>query len=483
MLFNSLQFALFFPVVTLLYFLLRGNTRVAMLLGASCLFYMAFVPKYILILFLLILVDYSAGLLIEKAQGARRKLLLSASLCANAGMLGVFKYFNFFNANLAEAFHWMGWNYPISGLSLLLPIGLSFHTFQSMSYTIEVYRGNLKAERSLLHFALYVLFYPQLVAGPIERPQNLLHQFHEEHRFSWSNLRAGLKMMAIGLFKKVIIADRIALLVNTAYAHPEQATGLQLLLATYFFAIQIYCDFSGYSDIARGAARVMGIDLMRNFNQPYLASSLDDFWRRWHISLSTWFRDYVYFPMGGNRVSARRLCLNVLVVFLVSGLWHGANWTFVAWGALHGLGFMACILTRQIRSKTAAALGYQGSAFSKFLGMFLTFNYVSFAWIFFRAPDLSQAFTILRRIFSDLSAPIHHLHPGLSFEQFVISLGLIVALLAAELLHRHPPRWVSNAMELKWVRWSAYYLFAVAFAVLALLSPQQTAQTFIYFQF
>ena len=482
MLFNSLQFAIFFPVVTLLYFLLGKNARAPMLLAASCLFYMAFVPKYILILFVLILIDFTAGILIEKSEGGRRKFYLVASLCANIGMLGFFKYFNFFNANLSEIARWTGWNYPIETLSIILPIGLSFHTFQSMSYTIEVYRGKFKAERSLTYFALYVLFYPQLVAGPIERPQNLLHQFYEDHRFEWHRVWSGLKLMAVGLFKKIVIADRVSLLVNEVYKHPGDFNGLQLLVATYFFATQIYCDFSGYTDIARGAARVMGVELMLNFNRPYLADSLVDFWRRWHISLSTWFRDYFYIPMGGSRAGAGRVYFNLAVVFLVSGLWHGANWTYVAWGAAHATGFILCLATREVRGRVAVAVGIRSGAFTRAAGVFVTFNFVCLTWVFFRASNIESAFQIIGRMFSGLRFG-GLLHPGLSGGQFAISLILIFGLLLVEVITRRPPPWWVAASGLRWVRWSVYYGFCVTFLVLVLISPQKAAQTFIYFQF
>ncbi len=305
MLFNSLEFAIFFPVVTLLYFLLPHRARVPLLVAASCWFDAAFVPKYLLILFGVILVDYVAGRLIEPAAGVRRRWILALSIVANVGVLAFFKYFNFLQSNAATVAAWFGQPAPFPALEILLPIGLSFHTFQSMAYTIEVYRGRTAAERSLLHFACYVLFYPQLVAGPIERPQSLLAQFHLKHHFDGERLFSGLRLMATGLFKKIIIADRLAPFVQSAYVSPVNYSGADLLIATYFFAVQIYCDFSGYSDIARGAARVMGIELMKNFNKPYLAASFAEFCRRSHVSLSTWFRDYLYVPLGGNRLGNR----------------------------------------------------------------------------------------------------------------------------------------------------------------------------------
>jgi D-alanyl-lipoteichoic acid acyltransferase DltB (MBOAT superfamily) len=298
MLFNSIQFLIFFPAVTALYFGLPHRLRWAWLLAASCYFYMAFMPSYILILGFTIVIDYFAGLAIENAEGRRRKLFLAASLAANVGVLVVFKYFNFLNANLKGLAEALRWNYPVESLAILLPIGLSFHTFQAMSYTIEVYRGAQPAERHFGIYALYVMFYPQLVAGPIERPQNLLHQFREVHRFDYERVASGLRLMAWGFFKKIVVADRLAVPVNLVYGEPEKHTGLALLVATYFFAYQIYCDFSGYTDIARGAARVMGFELMKNFDRPYAARSVAEFWTRWHISLSTWFKDYLFFPLA-----------------------------------------------------------------------------------------------------------------------------------------------------------------------------------------
>jgi alginate O-acetyltransferase complex protein AlgI len=297
MLFNSVEFLFFFPTVTIIYFLLPHRFRWFHLIIASCIFYCAFIPIYLLILIFTIVIDYFAGLFIEKSKGQRRQLFLVLSICANVGVLAYFKYYNFFVGNFQFLFQYFHSTFPLSLLKIILPIGLSFHTFQAMSYTIEVYRGNQKAEKHFGIYALYVMFYPQLVAGPIERPQNLLHQFREEHPFNYDLATSGLKLMAWGLFKKVVIADNLSTFVDTVYGSPQNFSGLPLIIATLFYSIQIYCDFSGYSDIAIGSARVMGFTLMKNFDRPYFSSNISEAWRRWHISLSTWLRDYLYTPI------------------------------------------------------------------------------------------------------------------------------------------------------------------------------------------
>jgi D-alanyl-lipoteichoic acid acyltransferase DltB (MBOAT superfamily) len=341
MLFNSLSFLIFFLIVSTLYFALPHRFRWILLLAASCFFYMCFVPVYILILAATIGVDFVAGILIERTPDpARKKAYLIMSIVSVCAILFVFKYFNFFNNNVAALAKVLHWNYPMKTLRLILPIGLSFHTFQSLSYVFEVYRGRQRAEKHFGLYSLYVMYFPQLVAGPIERPQNLLHQFKEVKRFDWQRLWDGASLSIWGLFKKVVVADSLAIYTDTIYNNSTQHTGTSLLLATYFFAIQIYCDFSGYSDIASGISRIYGIELMKNFETPYFAKSISEFWSRWHISLSTWFRDYLYIPLGGNRVSLARSMFNIGVVFLISGLWHGANWTFVIWGALHGFYYL-----------------------------------------------------------------------------------------------------------------------------------------------
>lgn len=373
-----------------------------MLLAASCFFYMYFVPVYILILFFTIVIDYIAGIYLENTLDKRRKkLYLAFSLIANIGVLAVFKYYNFFLDNINIASHSIFGHYvPFHYLAILLPIGLSFHTFQAMSYTFEVYYGRQKAERHFGIYALYVMFYPQLVAGPIERPQNVLPQLHIKHTFEYNRVRDGLLMMLWGLFKKVVIADNLSVYVNAAYNHTGEASGMTLLIASYFFAFQIYCDFSGYSDIAVGAAKVMGINLMENFRTPYLSQSIREFWSRWHISLSSWFRDYLYIPLGGNRVTRFRWMFNLFLVFMISGIWHGANWTYVIWGSLHGLYLIVGIL----KDDFVAARKWNPIAglswFFKSLNVLITFHLALFAWIFFRANNVADAFNIVHKIFT-----------------------------------------------------------------------------------
>ena len=484
MLFNSIQFCIFFAVVTSLFFALPHRLRWLLLLAASCYFYMAFVPVYILILALIIVIDYGAGILIERAQGRARKYLLIASLVANIGVLFVFKYFNFVADSITGLASLLSQQpVPDIALRIILPIGLSFHTFQSMSYTIEVYRGHQKAERHFGIYALYVMFYPQLVAGPIERPQNLLHQFHERHDFDYQRVTDGLKLMAWGMFKKVVIADRLAVFVNHIYQSPQNHEGWPLIIATVFFAFQIYCDFSGYSDIAIGSAQVMGFKLMDNFRRPYFATSIADFWTRWHISLSTWFKDYLYIPLGGNRVAPWRWWLNLLIVFLVSGLWHGANWTFVIWGALNGLYLIGEIWTQKIRARLSSALRLDRVPFlQKTLQILVTFALVSFAWIFFRASSLSDAFYITSHLWpgssqQGLGASIRQLGNPIDFG---VAVGAIIFLMIVEAVQSRGSIRLLVAQQPLVVRWVAYYVLVMLIIVFAqITNPIE----FIYFQF
>jgi alginate O-acetyltransferase complex protein AlgI len=383
MLFNTFQFLFFFLVVWVLFLLTRGTPRKAILLVASYYFYMCWSTRYIFVIWAITLIDYVAGLQIEKAElPARRRLYLAISLFCNLGLLVIFKYFNFLTGSVRSATHLFGLRYDPPLLAIILPVGLSFHTFQAMSYTIEVYRRRVPAEKNLLEYALYVAFFPQMVAGPIERPYELLPQFHREPRVTFAGVRAGMVQALWGLFKKMVVADNVADFVKLVYDTPRHYDGAALLLATLLFSVQIYCDFSGYTDIALGLARMMGYELRINFLQPYFSRSVGEFWRRWHISLSTWFRDYVYIPLGGNRVGLSRHYANLMITFMVSGLWHGANWTFVAWGFLHGLYLIVSQSTSRLAKLPA------------FLKVLLTFSAVTFAWIFFRANTLGDSWYI-----------------------------------------------------------------------------------------
>jgi len=395
MLFNSLQFCAFFVIVTTAYYLLPWRRRWQMLLAASCFFYMSFVPVYILILLVTIALDYYMGLRIAASTGKRRLIYLWVSIVSTCLVLFVFKYYNFFVAASTGAGRLLGMRSTLPLSSLILPIGLSFHTFQSLSYVVEVYRGRQRPERHFGIYALYVMFYPQLVAGPIERPQNLLHQFYEDHAFQIENVVSGLSMMAWGYFQKMVIADRAAQYVNLAYGNWQTQSGLTMLLATVLFAIQIYADFAGYSSIAIGAARVMGFELMTNFRHPYFASSIGDFWHRWHISLSTWFKDYVYIPLGGSRVAVPRHYLNLLITFTISGLWHGANWTFVIWGLYNGM----LLVAESIAAKWWLGRGRLLAVVRRVVTLVL----ILIGWVFFRAPSLESALGILHKIALDTS--------------------------------------------------------------------------------
>jgi alginate O-acetyltransferase complex protein AlgI len=484
MLFNSFHFFLFFLIVTSLYFSIPYNKRWFLLLASSCYFYMVFVPIYILILGFTIVIDYFAGIYIENAEGKKRKLFLVASLIANIGVLAVFKYYNFLNHNFSFLLHGFGLSNPIPYLSILLPIGLSFHTFQAMSYTIEVYRGHQKAERHFGIYSLYVMFYPQLVAGPIERPQNLLHQFREKYDFDYDRVTSGLRLMAWGLFKKTVIADRLALVTDSVYNNPTHYNSLSLIIATVFFSFQIFCDFSGYSDMAIGAARVMGFKLMTNFDKPYQSKSVNEFWKRWHISLSTWFKDYLYISLGGNRVTIPRWYLNLFIVFLVSGLWHGANWTFVIWGALHGFYLVFALLTKNIRERFNKFVFLDRIPF---ISIVLTFSLVAFAWIFFRANDLHSAIYISQHIFSGIPELFHKVRTHQSvFEYLGVSKGdLILSVLFItflEVVHYLLSKRTINQLFLQRpaiIRWTIYYGLILTILFFGVFENRQ----FIYFQF
>ena len=475
MLFNSVDFIFFFVLVTVGYFLLPHRYRWVLLLAASCYFYMAFVPIYILILGFTIVIDYFAGIYIENAQGKNRKLLLICSLVANIGVLVVFKYYNFVNESVGYVLSDFGYKNPIPYLSILLPIGLSFHTFQAMSYTIEVYRGNQKAERHFGIYSLYVMFYPQLVAGPIERPQNILHQMHEKHEFDYARVVSGLRLMLWGFFKKLVVADRLSIYVNSVYGHPDLHNGTSVVIASLFFAVQIYCDFSGYSDIAIGCARVMGYDLMINFKRPYFAKSISEFWGRWHISLSTWFRDYLYIPLGGNRAKRYRVYLNLMIVFIVSGIWHGANYTFILWGLLHGFYTLSGNIFKPYGERLAQSSGINLTVLN-FFNICFNILLVTFAWIFFRAISIGDAFSLIGNLKSFGEKPF--IGDGISNMAHSI-LAIILLFIVEFKMEYLKDKFNFFTHRLVWIRWASLVVALVIILLFGVFSGGQ----FIYFQF
>ena len=372
-----------------------------MLLIASYIFYMGWNAAYALLLLTSTLVTYLASLLIEGSKSVKgKKIFLAGSLIINLGILFVFKYFDFFTSGLYSVLDLLKISYTPVKSSLALPVGISFYTFQALGYSIDVYRGDVKVQRNFGKYALFVSFFPQLVAGPIERSKNLLYQFDEVHRFNVSEATSGLRLMLWGYFKKIVVADTICVAVNNVYNNLESFDGPAILLATFLFTMQIFCDFSGYSDIARGCARIMGFRLMLNFDHPYFASNIQDFWRRWHISLSTWFKDYVYIPLGGNRKGEARRRLNLMITFLVSGLWHGADMTFVIWGGVHGLFQVIGRILKKPREKVYSLIRLDKvPRVHKVLSVLCTFLLVAFAWVFFRANNISDAVYVFRHMF------------------------------------------------------------------------------------
>ena len=477
MLFNSWQYAVFLPVVFALYWALPQRYRWPLLLAASYYFYMSWEAKYVVLILFTTAVSYAAARLIEKAGDQRRKkLILSLSAVLCLGVLFVFKYFDFFFDSLSSAFGAFGISLHPVILRLVLPVGISFYTFQTLGYIIDVYRGDCPAERNFGIYATFVSFFPQLVAGPIERTTNLLPQIKAEHPFDSDQAIRGAKLILWGLFKKIVVADNLAVYVDLVYDEPQRFHGFALVLAMVFFTFQIYCDFSGYSDIACGSANLLGIELMENFRSPYLSASVREFWSRWHISLSTWFRDYVYIPLGGNRVGRLRNYLNLMVTFLVSGLWHGANWTFVVWGGVHGLAQVIEKALRLDKRPTGKLL--------LLLKTVVVFAFVNLAWVLFRAQTLPDAWYVLAHLFEGISAPFQYIKSGFNDigvhkgVLFVAIMFYIVPLFAHDVLALR--RESGNFQVRKGVEWVGYVLLGL---MIAFLSSKGVAAEFVYFQF
>lgn len=498
MLFNSYQFLIFFPVVVLLYYVIPQKIRYLWLLAASYYFYMCWNAKYALLLLFSTLATYISGYLIDRIRQARypqkkeqrwKSWVVAACCVINLGILFYFKYANFsidVLKRVLELIH-IQWNPP--SVDVLLPVGISFYTFQALSYTIDVYRGEIPAEKNFFRYALFVSFFPQLVAGPIERSKNLLTQLAAPSSFNAEKAKSGLMLMLWGFFLKIVLADRIAIFVDFVYGNFEKYNGLYIAVATVLFAVQIYCDFAGYSTIAIGAAEVLGIDLMENFDAPYLATSVAAFWRRWHISLTSWFKDYVYIPLGGSRKGVLRKYINKMIVFLLSGLWHGADFSFVVWGALNGAYQIIGEILMPLRSKIAAVLRLdKKSAFQQFADMAVTFLLVDFSWIFFRANSFKEALAIIKAMVKNWNPWIimdGSLYKcGLDEKNFTLMLICIGILLIADIFKKRGlcVRRLILAQPCL-LRLPGIAIMIVALAIFGIWGPNYNAANFIYFQF
>ncbi|MBQ8720398.1 MAG: MBOAT family protein [Clostridia bacterium] len=484
MTFNSWEFLLFYPIVALLYFVLPKKLKWPMLLIASYYFYICYQASLIFLILLTTAISWGASALIERTESPRvKKTALALTLIVCLGVLFFYKYFNFLSGSFAGLVSLFGYETPPLVLNLILPVGISFYTFQTLSYVIDVYRGDVKTERNFFFYALFVSFFPQLVAGPIERPDNLIPQLKETHKWSDEDAVKGGKHMIVGFFKKVVVADLISVYVDSIYNSPETATGLGVVIATVLFALQIYCDFSGYTDIAIGCARIMGIRLMKNFDHPYIATSIKEFWARWHISLSSWLRDYLYIPLGGSRCSKVRHLTNLMIVFLVSGLWHGAAWTYVIWGAIHGIYQVVGNLTAAPRRALIEKLGFTEKSLSVVIvRRTVTFILVSFAWIFFRANSISDAFTLVGKLctgWGSFAETLGIMELGLVGILTTVASYLILLIIDRMLAYEDSGD--GSAMLTKNGAF-IYFVWIIMFAWALLLSKDMTS-TFIYFQF
>ncbi|MBQ2727219.1 MAG: MBOAT family protein [Clostridia bacterium] len=488
--FNSIEFLIFYPIVLLLNYIVPLKYRWIALLAFSYYFYMSWNPSLIFLIMFTTVVSWVCSLIIEKTDKKPvKKLCITVTLLICLGVLFFFKYYNFLANSFSALLTLFGTPSTDFTLNLILPVGISFYTFQTLSYAIDVYRGDVKTERHFGYYALFVVFFPQLVAGPIERPDNLIPQLKAEHKWNNEDALAGFKRMVVGFFKKVVVADLLANYVNVIYNDVENATGLGVVIASVMFAVQIYCDFSGYTDIAIGCARIMGYRLMQNFDRPYCAKSIKEFWNRWHLSLSTWVRDYLFFPLGGSRCSTLKRYRNVMIVFLVSGLWHGADWTYVIWGALHGVYQVIGYITINARKKMFEKFGWNWD--SKWHGMLqtaVTFVLADFAWIFFRANNTAELGTLLNRLFTSWSTPMSEVFDtmGLTLTGAVISVLSVAIMVILDRLVRHNEQpqadgTLRSTLALSNGK-SLVYVWAIIIAWMVLLAGDGSS-SFIYFQF
>lgn len=497
MLFNSLQFLIFFPIVCLVYFAIPHRIRWIWLLIASYYFYMCWNPKYALLMFTSTFITWLSGQFINRFNKIEDKhkakiaknITVAVSFTSNLAILFFFKYFDFTVDSINQILHFMNMQPLKTTFDVILPVGISFYTFQALSYTMDVYRQDIPAEKNLFRYALFVSFFPQLVAGPIERSKNLIHQLRERHTFDFMNFKRGLLLMLWGFFEKVVIADRAAIAVNKVYNNHASFGSVELILATVLFALQIYCDFSSYTDIAKGAAQVMGFRLMDNFHQPYFARSIMDFWRRWHISLSSWFKDYLYIPLGGNRRGRRRKYMNTMLVFFVSGLWHGASWHFVIWGILHGLYQIIGDFTLPLREKVCHLFSIDREThLHHFIQRVITFTLVCFGWIFFVSPSMSVAIDIIKTIFTGWNPWILTdggiFNIGLDGRQLLVMLLSTLVLLFVSCFHYYGIHLRDAIIKSNIIlRWTIVFTMIFVILILGIYGPGYDESQFIYFQF
>lgn len=493
--FNSIHFLIFFPLVTTVYFLLPYKIKYLWLLLSSYYFYMCWNPKYALLIGFSTITTYLSGLFIDKANSMSetqksiilKKLCLILSLIINLGIMFLFKYYNFFTSSLIKALSYINITLTIPTFDFLLPVGISFYTFQALSYTVDVYRNDIPAEKNIAKYALFVSFFPQLVAGPIEKSKDLLYPFNNDAKFEYYRVKSGLIQMMWGYFKKVFIADRLSILVDTVYNSPYEYAGFQIIIATLFFAFQIYCDFSAYSDIAIGSAKVLGINLTTNFRQPYFSQSIKEFWRRWHITLSSWFKDYLYIPLGGNRKGTLRTYINIMIVFLSSGLWHGASITFVIWGALHGFFQVFAAIINPFKEKLHKTFNINTQVFSyKLFQVISTFILVSFAWIFFRANSFHDSKIIIKNLFIFnpwilTDGSLYTL--GLESKEFFAAVIGIIILLFVDYLQTKYDLITKLSEQNLLFRWSVYITTILVILIFGIYGPGYNDAQFIYFQF
>jgi alginate O-acetyltransferase complex protein AlgI len=477
MILNSYEFALFFVIIAVGYFIMPPRFRWALLLlGSYYFFIVGSKPEYILVILLSTAVTYYCGIRIgESARAGSRKSFLITGIVVNVGLLFLFKYLNIFGIRIESVLK----NVNIVGgsgeLGLLVPLGISFYTLQTLSYLIDVYRGTIKPERHVGYLALYVAFFPTLLAGPIERGSHLLPQLHDRFSFDYDRVTYALKLMAWGLFLKIVIADRLGLYVNQVYNNIHGYKGLPLLFATLFFAVQIYCDFAGYTNLTRGGAKILGYDLLENFNKPYFSKNVQEFWRRWHISLTTWLRDYLYIPLGGNRVNTWRNYLNILIVFLVSGLWHSSAWTFIMWGGIHAIYYWVYLGMKQIRGTREEK---QDGRILEAFKIIFTFCLVDLAWVFFRANSVSDAFYVLRNMFAFGLHDLGHLF-NTAFSGYGLNLLLLVFLFVIGLISLRGSIIDRLTSKPTYIKWPVYYAFLLAMMIFA----SAFASQFIYIRF